>query len=194
MVDTLRWFNVGLALFASLAAFSALTKANWRTTRPCIGAALFLLAAGLGAQWLGELRHDWMRLADTATFAGILVLLIATQHVPSWFLERWKNPVASVIAGVVIVLWLVVLLTTPAHAADVAPEPAPATIPLSPENAQRCQAEGGCVLVTKLFLAYLVQSVSEAREQADAHDVARAAAERRCPRPGGAASAAARGR
>jgi hypothetical protein len=116
MAEALKWFNVTLTLLGSLAAFGALNKMRWRETRPCIAGAMLLIAVGLGAQWLGELRGDWARVADTCTFGGFLVLIVATQKVPSWFLERWANPVASVIAILVGLVLLAFIFTGQAQA------------------------------------------------------------------------------
>ena len=98
MTETLDWFNVLLAIGGSAAALGSLNKMQFGRTRPCIGLAMLLLAVGLTGQWLGGLRGEWARVADTATFGGVLVLVLATQQVPSWFLERWQKPVVGAVS------------------------------------------------------------------------------------------------
>lgn len=95
---SILWFNVALYLLAFLAALGALNKMKVGSTRPCVIAAMVLLALGLASQALGEIWRAWQPIADTATAGGVLALLIASQRVHTWFLERWANPIASVIA------------------------------------------------------------------------------------------------
>lgn len=180
MADALKWFNVFLAALGSLAALGALNKMHWRETRPCIAGAMLLIAAGLGAQWLGEIRGDWVRVADTATFGGILVLIIASQKVPSWFLERWANPAASIIAMLVGIVFICAILAVPAQAADARPEP---DYTLSPAAAEACDREGGCMVVTRAFLYELVRVAQAAVAQTQNAEAALAEAQRHCPRP-----------
>lgn len=177
MADALKWFNVGLALLGSLAAFGSLNKMHWRETRPCMIGAMLLTALGLGAQWIGEISGDWARIADTATFGGVLVLLVATQRMPSWALERWANPAASLIAIGVGAAVLLGLLAAPARAAD---EPRAYQYTLTPEDSARCDAEGGCVIVTKGLLVAVLEQAQHAVRLASEHEAARQAAERRC--------------
>lgn len=118
MGEFLKWFNLALFALASLAAYGALNKMQFGRTRPCIAAAMLLIMVGSAGQWLGDLRGDWIRVADTATAGGILVLILATQYSPSWFLERWKNPVASLIAIAAGAVMLLAILASPARAQD----------------------------------------------------------------------------
>lgn len=184
MADGLKWVNVAIAVLGSLAALGALNKMRWGETRPCIAGAMLLIAIGLGAQWIGELRGDWARVADTATFAGILVLLIASQRVPAWFLERWASPVASVIAALALAVVLAWMFSAEAHAADAAPDTqaeAPASVTLTPAQAARCMDEGGCVVVTRLLLTTILEQAQHAVRLAQEAEGARRDAERQCP-------------
>lgn len=110
MSEWIGRFNIVLAMLGMMAAFGALNKMRWRETRPCVMLAMLLIAVGLAGQWLGEVGEAWSDFSDTATFGGILVLLIATQKVPSWFLERWANPIALVLASTCGIVFLTSLL------------------------------------------------------------------------------------
>ena len=94
----MNWLNLVLALLGSLAAFGALNKMKWGTTKPCIIGATLLIALGLAGQWLSLVKEEWLPYVDTALYGGILALLVASQRVHTWFLERFANPIASSIA------------------------------------------------------------------------------------------------
>lgn len=111
-MTALQWLNVGLAMLGSLAAFGALNKMRAGATRPCVIGAVLLIAVGLAGQGLGEFLGQWAAIADTATFGGILALLVASQRIHTWFLERWANPIASLIALVAGAVFLYGLLTS----------------------------------------------------------------------------------
>lgn len=108
----LAGLNVVLYALASLAAFGSLNKQRVGSTRPCIIGATLLLALGAAAQALGQVFSQWAHLADTATAGGILVLLIASQRQHTWILERWANPVASVIALAIGIVCILALLAS----------------------------------------------------------------------------------
>jgi hypothetical protein len=94
-LDLMKWVNLITAALGSLAAFGALNKMVWGTTRPCIIGATLLIALGLAGQWLSLWREEWLKYVDTALYGGVLALTIATQRTHTWFLERWANPIAS---------------------------------------------------------------------------------------------------
>lgn len=114
MGELLKYFNVALAIIGSLVAFGSLNKMS-RTTKPCVAAAVLLICVGLFGQWVGVLKEAWSHYADTATFGGIVVLMLATQRQPTWVLERWANPLASVIAIIAGGAFLMGLFTAAAH-------------------------------------------------------------------------------
>jgi hypothetical protein len=120
------WLNAAIAALASFAAFGSLNKMKWGTTKPCIVAAMLLIALGLAGQALGHVVDRWLIYADTALFGGMLALLLATQRVHSWFLERFANPVATLVAALTGIVFLLGMMSA-AH---------------GQENpiAQRCQA------------------------------------------------------
>lgn len=118
MGEFLKWFNLVLFALTSLAAYGALNKMQFGRTQPCVAAAMVLVLVGAAGQWLGDLRGDWLRIADTATAGGMLTLILATQKVPTWFLERWKNPVASIIAILAGAVLLLAIFASPARAQD----------------------------------------------------------------------------
>lgn len=105
-----QWLNLVLALLGSLAAFGVLNKMRAGETRPCMIAAVLLIAIGLAGQWLGIGYDRWLPYVDTALYGGVLALLIASQRVHTWFLERWANPVASIIASIAAAVLLAGLL------------------------------------------------------------------------------------
>ncbi len=109
--DALYWLNLILAALASFAAFGSFQKMQWGTTRPCIIGAVLLIALGTAGQWLGHWFDEWVRVADTALYGGVLALLIASQRQHTWFLERWANPVASAIVAVSGAVFLCMLLS-----------------------------------------------------------------------------------
>lgn len=102
--------NTFLAVLGVAAVFGALNKMKVGTTRPCVILATALIGVGLAGQALGLIWREWMQFADTALYGGVLALLIASQRVHTWILERWANPLATVIAMGVGALLLVGLL------------------------------------------------------------------------------------
>lgn len=116
------WLNLIIAAIGSLVAFGALNKMHWGQTRPCIMLATVLIAVGLAGQWLGLWFDQWLMYVDTALYGGILALLLATQRTESWVLERWKNPLASVIGIVAAIVLLFGFMrsanATPLYAAE----------------------------------------------------------------------------
>lgn len=125
MRHALEWTNVGLFALASLAAFGSLNKMRAGETRPCMIGAVLLIALGCAAQAMGELFEQWAHIADTLVAGGVLGMLIASQRTHTWFLERWANPVASVIAtavGVIFVGWLLSGCAAPPQAVCEPPE------------------------------------------------------------------------
>lgn len=111
----LVWTNVGMFIAASLVAFGSLNKMRAGHTRPCIIGAVLLLAIGCAAQALGQVSSQWDHIADTLVGGGLLALLIASQRTHSWALERWANPIASVLGllvGGVFLVWLLSGCTT----------------------------------------------------------------------------------
>lgn len=111
MAEPIEWMNLVLALLGSLAAFGSLNKMEHGKTRPCIIGATLLIAVGLAGQWLSLAHEQWLQYVDTALYGGVLALLIASQRTPTWFLDRWANPVASLISLAVGVLFVLGLLT-----------------------------------------------------------------------------------
>lgn len=113
MSEWIGRFNIALAILGMMAAFGSLNKMRWRETRPCVMLAMLLIAVGLAGQWAGQVGLGWANFADTATFGGILVLLIASQKVPSWFLERWANPIALLLGIICGLVFLTSILMAP---------------------------------------------------------------------------------
>lgn len=124
MGDAMKWTNLVLALLASMAAFGALNKMKVGSTKPCIIGAMVLIALGLAGQWLSLVHEEWLPYVDTALYGGVLSLLIASQRVHTWFLERWAHPVASFIAMFVGAVFLLGLLSGCATTADDPDDPA----------------------------------------------------------------------
>jgi hypothetical protein len=134
--DPMKWLNLILAALGSLAAFGALNKMHFNTTRPCIIGATLLIALGLAGQWLSLLHEEWLQYVDTALYGGILALLVASQRVHTWFLEKWANPISSAIAVAAGLVFLGGLLTGCAQAA----EPSTTEIPVLTFEAEGIQA------------------------------------------------------
>lgn len=111
MSTVLVWTNIALFSAAALAAFGALNKMHVKTTRPCLIAAVLLIAIGCAGQAAGQLSSQWDHIADTLVAGGILAFMLASQRVHTWVLERFANPIASVICGVVGLIFLFWLLT-----------------------------------------------------------------------------------
>lgn len=107
----IQWLNMLIWGLASAAAFGSLNKQRWGATKPCIIGATLLIALGCAGQALGQWASQWQQIFDTATAGGLLVLLIASQRVHTWFLERWAHPVASALATAVGIVFLVGLLS-----------------------------------------------------------------------------------
>ena len=103
--------NTALALLAAIAAFGSLNKMQWGTTRPCMMFAMALIGLGFAGQGLGLIKEEWAFYSDTALYGGVLVLLIAEQREHTWFLERWANPIAMVLAFLVTALFMLGLLS-----------------------------------------------------------------------------------
>jgi putative transcriptional regulator len=120
MTGVFTGINTTLAVVAAAAAFGALNKMKVGETRPCVILAMLLIGLGLAGQALGLLWAQWAFYADTALYGGILALILASQRVHSWFLERWANPAATVIGVVIGALFIVGLLggCAPAHAQE----------------------------------------------------------------------------
>jgi hypothetical protein len=115
MNSAFEWANIGLFIVASVVAFGSLNKMRAGHTRPCIIGAVLLIAVGCAAQALGSFASQWDHIADTLVAGGVLALLIASQRTHSWALERWANPIASVIGvviGGVFLAWLLSGCTT----------------------------------------------------------------------------------
>jgi hypothetical protein len=123
--DAMKWMNLVLALLGSLAAFASLNKMEHGKTRPCIIGATILIALGLAGQWLSLAHEQWLPFIDTALYGGVLALLIASQRTPTWFLDRWANPIASLISVGVGALFLLGVLGLAGCAAAEAPENRP---------------------------------------------------------------------
>lgn len=102
--------NTFLAVLASAAAFGSLNKMRWRETRPCLMLAMLLIGIGLAGQALGLIKQEWAYYADTALYGGVFALVISSQRVHSWALERWANPIAMSVATVTAALFLFGLL------------------------------------------------------------------------------------
>lgn len=101
-MTALQWMNAALFVLVVLAAFGSLNKMHISTTRPCIIAAVFLIAMGAVAQGLSYVYWEELDgIAETLTYGGTFALLIASQKTHTWGLERWANPVASIAAVVV---------------------------------------------------------------------------------------------
>ena len=103
--------NTGLALLGVAAVFGALNKMRVGSTRPCVIMATGLIGVGLAGQALGLAREEWAVYADTALYGGVLALVIASQRVHTWFLERFANPVATLICVVIGSLFFAGLLS-----------------------------------------------------------------------------------
>lgn len=110
MTAALGWINGGLAFLAMLAAFGSVNKMQWGKTKPCVIGAMVLIAVGLAGHFLGLVKEDWARYADTALYGGVLALLISSQRVHSWFLERFSYPIASIIVWSCLGVFLLGLL------------------------------------------------------------------------------------
>lgn len=115
-MSALALYTAALALFGVGVAIGVLNKMRAGETRPCMRGAIVLIAVGLLGQAAGAFADEWLPAADTATVGGVVVLLLATQRVPSWFAERWANPLASVIAIATGVIFLLTIATASAHA------------------------------------------------------------------------------
>lgn len=123
MGDSMKWLTLLVALLGSLAAFGALNKMEVGKTKPCVIGATLLIALGLAGQWLSLVHAEWLPYVDTALYGGILALLVSSQRVHTWFLERWANPIASAIVVVVGVVFVGGLLSGCAQAPIAPPQP-----------------------------------------------------------------------
>lgn len=98
MGDPMKWLNLALALLGSLAAFGSLEKQRVGRTKFCVVMATLLIVLGLAGQWLSLYREEWLQYVDTALYCGVLSLVLASQRVPTWSMERWAVPLAMVFA------------------------------------------------------------------------------------------------
>jgi hypothetical protein len=109
MNSAIEWVNVVLFGLAALSALGSLNKMKVGETRPCMIGAVLLIAVGCAAEAIGQFSNQWDAISDTLVAGGLLALLLASQRVHTWFLERFANPIASVIclfSGAVFLGWL----------------------------------------------------------------------------------------
>lgn len=98
MDDPIKWLNLVLALVASVAAFGSLNKMQWGVTKPCLIGAMALIVVGMAGQWMSLVHEAWLPFIDTALYCGILGLILASQRVHTWVIERFSNPIATLAA------------------------------------------------------------------------------------------------
>lgn len=117
MGEKLHWLNMVVAGLGSLAAFGSFNKMQWGKTKPCLIIAMLLIAVGLAGQWLQIAQwlfavdaEPWLQHVDSALYCGVLALLLSSQRVHEWILERFSNPIATVVGLLGVAVLLVGLL------------------------------------------------------------------------------------
>lgn len=157
-------FNFGLWLLASMACFGSLNKMKHNETKPCIIGAMLLMALGCGGNFLAIWYEQWVMYADTAVAGGVLALVLGTQRTESWFMERWRNPIASIVAAAAALVFLFGLVN-PARAQSYDPETG--SYYVKPETMKICADNGGCVMVTNRWLTQLRADLTEMKKMAE---------------------------
>lgn len=97
MPDLVEVARLALAALVALTALGALNKMHRGTTRPCVAGAMVLVFAGAAGQLAAGLRSEYDEILDLLLLGGICAFLLASQRVPTWWLERVRNPGASVV-------------------------------------------------------------------------------------------------
>jgi len=105
MPDLVATARLALAALVALTALGALNKMHRGTTRPCVAGAMVLVFAGAAGQLAAGLRSEYDEILDLLLLGGIGALLLASQRVPTWWLERVRNPGASVILILVVAIF-----------------------------------------------------------------------------------------